>query len=239
MLPLLLAVNAVLAAGAVRIGTLTQMGGAAAFLVGAGVAIGLGWPGYVALLAYFILGSAATRIGWRRKAARGVAERRGGARGVRQALANGGPPLAFAIAAGFLGERDPAFAAAAAGFTGALATAAADTVASEIGMALDGRVVRLTDLSRVPPGTPGGVSVAGSLAGAAAAALVAGVAVAGSVVTASIAVVAASCGFAAAMLEGLLAPLEQRGWLDNDGVNAVSVLAGGVLTATLAYGAGA
>ena len=39
----------------------------------------------------------------------------------------------------------------------------------------------------------------------------------------------AAAGFLAALFEGLLSPLETRGTLDNDGVNTVSVLAGGLL----------
>lgn len=233
----LLAANGLLAAAAVRAGTLGRVAGAAAFGVGAGVAFGLGWPGYAVLLAYFVLGAAATRIGWSRKAARGIAEARGGARGVRQVLANGSPALAFAVAAGLLEPGAGGWAVgAAAGFVGSLAAAGADTVSSEVGKGLSGTVVRLTDLSRAPPGTPGGVSIRGSLAGAGAALVLAGIAAAGGVVPVAAAAAAAGCGFLAAFFEGLLAPLELRGVLSNDGVNFVSVLAGGLLAAGVAAG---
>ncbi len=231
---LLHGLNAALALLGWRLGAVDRAGAAAAFAVGAGVAAGLGWPGYSLLLAFFALGTVATRIGWRRKAALGIAEERGGARGTMQVLANGAPPLAFAVAAGLLGSRDPGWgAAAASGFTAALATATADTVSSEIGKALPGTVVRLSDRRPVPPGTPGGVSLGGTLAGVVAATATAALAAAVGLVEPPLAAVCAGSGFTAALLEGFLAPLERRGALDNDRVNLLAVSAGGLLAAIL------
>jgi uncharacterized protein (TIGR00297 family) len=55
----------------------------------------------------------------------------------------------------------------------AFATAACDTVSSELGKACGGSTRLVTTLARVRPGTPGGVSGAGTLGGLAAAALLA------------------------------------------------------------------
>ncbi len=41
----------------------------------------LGWPGYLVVVFYFIVGSGVTRIGIAEKEAAGIAEKRGGARG--------------------------------------------------------------------------------------------------------------------------------------------------------------
>ncbi len=235
-LPALLALNAVLAFAGRRLGAVSRSGAAAGLVVGAAVAVGLGWPGYLLLCLGFVLGAASTRVGWERKAARGVAEASGGARGARQVFANAGPPALFALAAGGLSSglgEELWGGIAAAGFAGALATLAADTVASEIGQCSRGRTMRLTDFARVPPGTSGAVTVLGSLAGLAASFAVASAAAALFLPPRLLLPVAAA-GFAAAFFEGLLQPLEARGFLKNDGVNAVSVLTGG----SLASGAG-
>ena len=228
MLPLLV-LNGVLAALGWRLGTVNGPGAVAGFVVGAAVVLSLGWPGYLVLLLYFVLGALATRIGWRRKQALGIAEARGGAREPGQVFANGGPPVLFCLLAGVLpgGWGGPVLAA----FVGALATAAADTVSSEVGKAVGGPVRQLPGLSRAPAGTPGGISVAGSVAGLVASLVICVAATAGGLIAPAWLLPVAGAGFLAALLEGLLAPLEARGVLDNDGVNFVSVLAGGFLAA--------
>ncbi len=224
---LLLALNGALAFLGWRLRTVTGAGALAGFAVGTAVALSLGWPGYLVLLLYFALGALVTRMGWTRKRALGIAEAQGGARGPRQVAANGGPPVLFCVLAGLLPVSWGAPAAAA--FVGSLATAAADTVSSEVGKSLGGTVRRLPGLSRAPAGTPGGVSFAGSAAGLLASVVICGVAAGGGLIPPEWFLPVAAAGFLAAFLEGLLSPLEARGTLDNDGVNAVSVLAGGLL----------
>lgn len=223
----LLVLNGALALAGWRLGTVDGPGALAGFGVGAAVVLSLGSPGYLVLLLYFALGALATRIGWRRKLALGIAEARGGARGPRQVFANGGPPVLFCVVAGVLpgGWSGPAAAA----FVGSLATAAADTASSEIGKALGGPVRRLPGLSRAPAGTPGGISFGGSVAGLLVSLAICGAAVTGDLIPSAWLLPVTAAGFLAALLEGLLSPFERRGTLDNDGVNAVSVLAGGLL----------
>ena len=223
----LLALNAALAFLGFRLRTVTGAGALAGFAVGAAVALSLGWPAYLVLLLYFALGALVTRLGWARKRALGIAEARGGARGPLQVAANGGPPVLFCVLAGFFPVSWGALGAAA--FVGSLATAAADTVSSEVGKSLGGTVRRLPSLSRAPAGTPGGISLAGSAAGLLASVVICGVAAGGGLIPPAWLLPVAGAGFLAALLEGLLSPLETRGVLDNDGVNAVSVLAGGLL----------
>ena len=223
----LLALNGVLAFLGWRLRTVTGAGALAGFAVGAAVVWSLGGPGYLVLLLYFALGALATRVGWTRKRALGIAEARGGARGPGQVVANGGPPVLFCVLAGLFPVSWGAPAAAA--FVGSLATAAADTVSSEVGKSLGGTVRRLPGLSRAPAGTPGGVSFGGSAAGLIASFVICGVAAGGELIPPAWLLPVAAAGFLAALLEGLLSPLETRGTLDNDGVNFVSVLAGGLL----------
>lgn len=223
----LLVLNGFLAALGWRLRTVTGPGALAGFAVGAVVILSLGGPGYAVLLLYFALGAVATRIGWSRKRALGIAEVRGGARGPRQVAANGGPPVFFAALAVLLPGSGAV--AAVAAFVGSLATAAADTASSEFGKAIGGPVWQLPGCARAPAGTPGGISFAGSLAGLGAAVVIGAAGAAGGLLSPAWFCPVAAAGFLAALLEGVLSPLEVRGTLDNDGVNAASVLAGGLL----------
>jgi uncharacterized protein (TIGR00297 family) len=105
----------------------------------------------------------------------------------------------------------------------ALAEAAADTVSSEIGQVLGGRPRMITTLRAVEPGTDGAVSIAGTLAGLLAAAIVAG---AGSwALRGDFALFKLSCAGAVfgLLFDSLLgATFERVGWLNNDAVNFLS-----------------
>ena len=105
----------------------------------------------------------------------------------------------------------------------ALAESAADTVSSEIGQVLGGRPRLMTTLKAVDPGTDGAISLAGTLAGIAAAALVA---LAGAWALSGgweMLLVAGGSGVFGLFFDSLLgATLERRGWLNNDMVNFLS-----------------
>ena len=81
-------INLAFALVALRLRLVARSGACAGFLMGVAVYLGYGWKSFSLLLAFFALGSIATRLGYAKKAARGIAERRGGARGWREALAN-------------------------------------------------------------------------------------------------------------------------------------------------------
>src|SRR6266852_5512210 len=147
-------------------------GGLACFLLFAG-----GGPAaFATLAALFLMTWVATRQGYRRKLALGLAERREG-RNASQVLAN----LAVSAVASALfiitGNRGWLVALAA-----ALSEAACDTVASEIGQAQGGNARLITSWQLVPPGIDGGITLAGSIAGLAASLVIAIVASAGGMV---------------------------------------------------------
>lgn len=156
-----------LAAGAIGYGgwrarALTGDGALAATAVGATVLARGGWPAAAALVVFFVTSSALSRFKAREKARRGVlVQAKGGRRDAWQVLANGG---AAAACVGLAGRRG------AGGYLGALATAGADTWATELGLLAARRPRSILSLRPVPPGTSGGVTPEGTLASLAGAA---------------------------------------------------------------------
>ena len=146
----------------------SRNGALGGFAVGAVIYLCLGPPGFVVLALFVVGGSVLTRLGYRSKHRRGVAQAHGGRRGARNAFANCGVALLCAVLAALF--HSEAFAAA---FVASLGAAFADTAESEVGQ-LASRAPRLiTTLRKVPPGTDGAVSVPGTLAGLATAGLTA------------------------------------------------------------------
>jgi uncharacterized protein (TIGR00297 family) len=216
---------------------LSRGGLVAACAVGAGTTWGLGWAGLVVLTAFFLSGSLLTQL----------AERRGPRRTARQVLANGG----VAAAAALVGSWSAA--------AGAIAAAAADTWATEIGAFSPLPPRLITSGRRVTRGASGGITALGTLGGVAGAALVAGV-------TSAVAPRGAAPGFllltgagtAGMLIDSLLGatlqgryecpacdarfergdtvchePVRLAGgwrWLDNNGVNLAATVCGAALT---------
>lgn len=149
----------VAAGRASRQGQLTMGGEYAAFAVGTAAAVsGTGFA--LSLLAFFYSSVALSRWRYEDKRTRSrniIPESR--ARDMWQVLANGG---AFAVAGmgwGLFGSWQAGLFA-----FGALATATADTWATEVGMALKAAPRSLLSLQRVEPGTSGAISVQGTSA---------------------------------------------------------------------------
>jgi uncharacterized protein (TIGR00297 family) len=189
------------------------------------------WP----LLALLVLTFSATRFGRRRKEALGLAEARRG-RTASQVAANLGAAVLAGIPLSAAHVFSPvAFGgrAAMAAMVAAMAEATADTVSSELGQVLGGTPRSITTLRPVPAGTDGAMSLAGTLLGALAAAILAAVALLAlpelSRTDAGIALAAGLCG---TLVDSLLGALPERhGWLNNDGVNALSTLSAALLAA--------
>jgi uncharacterized protein (TIGR00297 family) len=168
--PAWLIVNGALAVIGYFTRSVSFSGAIGGWVLGAILILGAGWPMYVALLAFFVIGTAATKLGYSRKARAGLAQEGGGRRGFSHAFSNVGVAAICAIAVSRLArtvqdsmseaELLPMFMGIA-----ALATAAADTTASEIGQLIGRRAFLPLTLKRVPVGTEGAISVEGTLAG--------------------------------------------------------------------------
>jgi uncharacterized protein (TIGR00297 family) len=216
-------VNLVLSLLALRSGSVDRSGAVAGFLVGLLTFTFSGWRGFLVLLAFFVLGSAATRAGYRRKARAGVAQAHRGARSARHALAN----CAVAVYLAFLSSSAPAPGLFVLAFVCAYATAAFDTVSSEVGQAYGGRPVLITTLRVVPVGTDGAISWVGTLAGLAAALSITGVARATGLLPPGCGGVVAAAAFVGSTADSFLgATLEAKGLMDNEAVNFSNTLVG-------------
>ena len=184
----------------------------------------------IPVLAVSMLAFAATRAGRRKKERLGTAEARRG-RSASQVAANLGvaalvssePVNVWLLNSRWLPRPAHAGALLLAMPLAALAEAAADTVSSELGQVLGGRPRMITTLRAVEPGTDGAVSVAGTLAGLVAAAIVAGAgswALRGDWTLFELSCAGAVFGL---LFDSLLgATLERIGWLNNDAVNFLS-----------------
>jgi uncharacterized protein (TIGR00297 family) len=238
-----------LAAG--RVGALSRAGSAAAVAIGA-AAVGAGWSWGALLVLYFVSSVALTRFRASTKGARvGALVAKGGPRDAVQVLANGGVfalAAALWVASGWEGWRAVG--------AGALAAAASDTWATEIGTLARRSPRSILSWAPVPTGTSGGISPPGVLAAIAGAAFVALAALALGWPS-DTALAALVGGITGSTIDSLLgatvqtrrwcdrcnAPTERAThacgvttrsaggipWVDNDAVNALSTAAGGLL----------
>ncbi|MCJ2543803.1 DUF92 domain-containing protein [Thermostichus vulcanus] len=144
---------------------LTRAGVIHAGILGLLVWGGLGGRGYGVVAAYFLIGTAVTKLGLRRKQDQGIAEKRGGARGPENVW---GSALTGAICAvGYTLFPHPLWWL---GYSASFAAKLADTVSSEVGKAYGRKTFLITTWQAVPAGTEGAISLEGSLAGVTAAA---------------------------------------------------------------------
>jgi uncharacterized protein (TIGR00297 family) len=190
---------------------LTPAGAATALAVGTATVMGVGWRGLLLLLAFLVSGSLLTKGG--------------GQRNARQVLANGGA----AAAAALLGSW-PAFA-------GAIAAAASDTWATEIGAHSRTAPRLITTWVSVTKGTNGGITLRGTAGGVLGAVMIAALAWVMGPRDLRLAGVVAGAGVAGMLIDSLLGATVQGPddrWLDNDGVNLAMTLAGAGIAAWLA-----
>lgn len=220
------AVNLVLAVAALAIRGVNRSGAVAGFLLGTAIFAFLGWRGYLLLFGFFVLGTAFTQLGYRKKAAQRLAQEEGGRRGARHALANAGVATVCAVLAAT--TEMPVFFAVA--FAAAFATAAADTAGSELGQLWGRRTFLVTTLKPVPKGTEGAVSLEGTLAGVVSAALLAAVGAAVGLYPWVLAVAVTAAAVLGSLLESFAgALLDRRALLDNEAMNFLNTLVGALL----------
>jgi len=202
------------------------------FLIGTTLYTFGGYQGFLVLLAFFILGSGCTKFGYAYKKSLGVAQEKGGARGWKNATANCSVGTFLAIL-GILSAQ-PLSSIFFAGMFAAFATAAADTVSSEIGQVLGKHPILITTLRPVPVGTEGAVSLEGTFAGIVASMIVASLGIVFHMfgwIAAGFVVVGAFVGTTVESYLG--ATLEQMKIIDNEIINFMNTLVGAAATMIL------
>ncbi|AUV83085.1 DUF92 domain-containing protein [Salinigranum rubrum] len=192
-----------------------------------------GW--FVVLIAFFSVGGLSTKFRYEEKLDRGVAEDNDGARGSSNVLGNAA--VAFAAVVGFAAASRFSLGTAVSAafgfaFAGSLAAAMSDTLSSEIGGLYD-RPRLITTLEPVAPGTDGGVTWQGEVAGVVGAALVAGLALLlmplpGPAMLVTATVVAG--GVAGMTVDSLLGATLEGDRIGNEAVNLLATLAGALVS---------
>ncbi len=213
-----------------RFRLLTADGATAAFAAGFIIG-GLGSLSWLVILIIFtLLGFAVTRYKIRLKMKRKLQEGKRGERTYRNVLANGLVPAIIAIVYWLSGSPDdPLFHIV---FLSSLSTAAADTIASELGI-LDSRVWLITSFEKVEPGTNGGISILGTIWAAAASlvtALIGWLIIYPCSPLSSLLLIPVAMGFIGCMADSVIgATLERRGAMTKLGTNIASMGIGSII----------
>jgi uncharacterized protein (TIGR00297 family) len=196
---------------------------------------GYGW--FAVLVAFYGVGSLATKFRYDVKRRRGVAEDNDGARGSGNVLGNAAVAMVAVIAyaashGDLLWIQADLFALA---FAGSLATATSDTLSSEVGGLFD-RPRLITTLKVVDPGTDGAVTWQGEVAGLLGAALVAAIAVLGIGLAPLSGVVVFLGGVAGMTVDSLLGATLEGTAIGNQAVNLLATLSGAVVAGVVGLG---
>ena len=161
----------------------------------------------------------------------GLTESFDGHRSWPNVLANGGVPGMLALFAFVLDDRTMVWPA----LTAAIAVAAADTFASEVGC-VDKRVWMITTLRRTEAGVNGGFSLTGQVAAVIGSGVVISIAIilsfleSGTVGDPVLWLVLAAIGWIGCQIDSLLGALfENRGRMDKNSVNLASITCGAVM----------
>jgi uncharacterized protein (TIGR00297 family) len=219
-----LAVNAAAAALTGALGIVRRSGAVAGAIAGFLILSFGGWGAYGLLWAFFLAGTIATKLGYRRKAALGLAQADTGRRGAAHVVANCLVPAALLL----LGVRTVAF-------VGSFAAALADTLATEVGTLFGRRPVSPLTLRPVPAGTPGAVSLPGTAASLAGAVVLALVGAGLGLIPSGLVLAAAAGGFLGALAESVLAAMGRRFLfrLDHEFANAFNTFVGAMIALRL------
>jgi uncharacterized protein (TIGR00297 family) len=189
-----------------------------------------GW--FAVLISFFAIGGLSSKFQYEEKRRRGLAQDNEGARGSGNVIANSAVALAAvlgAAASARIGLPEFLFQFA---FTGAIAAAMSDTLSSEIGGLFDTPRL-ITTLEPVPPGTDGGVTWQGEIAGLIGAGIVAAIAFVFFDISLLGAGVIVLAGVVGMTVDSLLGATMEGDLLDNMSVNFLATLAASIVATVL------
>ena len=145
-----------------RLPFLTRKGWIHAGVLGTLLWGSIGWNGWSSVCIYLLLGTLVTKIGYKYKANRGIAEARGGQRGPANVWGSAATGCSLALFGCIWPDHLTLFMV---GFASSFTAKLSDTFSSEIGKRFGKRTFLITTLKPVVPGTEGAISIEGSLAG--------------------------------------------------------------------------
>lgn len=195
-----------------------------------------GW--FAMLIAFFGIGGLSSKFRYDEKIARGIAQENEGARGSGNVLANSLVALVavlLAPASSELGVSEALFFFA---FAGAVAAALADTLSSEIGGLYDNPRL-ITTFEVVEPGTDGGVTWQGFVAGVVGSTIVAAIALVffDTIALTETAIIVLA-GIVGMSVDSVLGATIEGRWCGNQGVNFLATLAAALFGAAIALAIG-
>ena len=180
----------------------------------------LSWNGWISVVIYLILGSLVTKIGFKYKNQKGIAEKRAGKRGPENVWGSAGTGLFFAL---LIKLNLSSLVLLNVAFASSFSAKLGDTFGSEIGKRFGKNTFLITSLRKVPKGTEGGISLEGTIAS-----LVGSITM--SLVMLSLGIindfdlfyVVAISGFAATIIESIIgAKYQEKYQLSNEIVNTI------------------
>ncbi len=226
---------------------LTPAGIFHAWLLGVLIWGTLGWPGYLVVAFYFLVGSGVTRIGLAQKEAEGIAEKRSGARGPENVWGSALTAALCAVGIGVInsGLLTPSYQSLIPifqsllllGYVASFSTKLSDTCASEVGKAYGKSTFLITTLQPVARGTEGAISLEGTLAGVVASIAIALVGWGVGLIDALGIAWCILAAFIATNLESVIgATLQSKyTWLTNELVNILNTLIGALAAMLIAW----
>jgi uncharacterized protein (TIGR00297 family) len=219
---------------------LTRSGYANAWLLGCLVWGCLGWRAYGVMMAYFLVGSAVTRIGMAEKEAAGIAEKRSGARGPENVWGSAATATICALVAygySIATPSSPWIGLLTLGYVASMATKLSDTSASEVGKAYGRTTYLITTLQPVPRGTEGAVSLEGTIAGIVGSLLLSVLAWVLGMIPAIGIGICLIAAFIATNIESLIGATlqEEIDWLSNELVNFINTAIGAAVAIALGW----
>ncbi len=132
----------------------------ASIFIGYMILLGSGWYWFLIMLVFFTITTQFTKFKYGYKERLGFAQEKGGVRSWPNVLANGGAAAFFSVMEFRFGGGIYAVA-----FLGAVASATADTLATEVGLLSKKEPRLITNLKKkVPAGTSGGITPIGTIA---------------------------------------------------------------------------
>ncbi len=213
-----------------RLPFLTKKGWIHAGALGTLLLGSIGGTGWVSVCIYLLLGTLVTKIGYKDKASRGIAEARGGKRGPENVWGSAATGCSLALLSSIWPKYLTLLMV---GFASSFTAKLSDTFSSEIGKRFGKRTFLITSLKAVEPGTEGAISLEGSMAGLLGSLIMTVVMLKLSIISGiSTAFIVFLSGYLATFLESFIGAVVQNKieWMTNELVNFIQTTISAVIS---------